>query len=149
MEGWREGGRTGGRARECAIKLKETSKVNLTFHFDRCLCGKCQPMSSAEESMCCREVDPFWALVETLNPRPDVTCLTLHPGFEGCCLNPFVLQVAYLAFKQEHGPLQASTHEYVQLSTFQNNYKKILVYQVNRAQVTDSGVLKPAEPQNL
>uniref|UniRef100_A0A8C5D005 P2X purinoreceptor 7 intracellular domain-containing protein n=1 Tax=Gadus morhua TaxID=8049 RepID=A0A8C5D005_GADMO len=68
-------------------------------------------MSSAEESMCCREVDPFWALVETLNPRPDVTCLTLHPGFEGCCLNPFVLQVAYLAFKQEHGPLQASTHE--------------------------------------
>ena len=106
-------------------------------------------MSSAEESMCCREVDPFWALVETLNPRPDVTCLTLHPGFEGCCLNPFVLQVAYLAFKQEHGPLQASTHEYVQLSTFQNNYKKILVYQVNRAQVTDSGVLKHAEPQNL
>ncbi|CAL8375517.1 unnamed protein product [Arctogadus glacialis] len=85
-----------------------------------CLCGKCQPMSSAEESMCCREVDPFWALVETLNPRPDVTCLTLHPGFEGCCLNPFVLQVAYLAFKQEHGPLQASTHEYVQLSTFLN-----------------------------
>uniref|UniRef100_A0A8C5FX96 P2X purinoreceptor 7 intracellular domain-containing protein n=1 Tax=Gadus morhua TaxID=8049 RepID=A0A8C5FX96_GADMO len=90
---------TGWRARECAIKLKETSEVNLTFHFDRCLCGKCQPMSSAEESMCCREVDPFWALVETLNPRPDVTCLTLHPGFEGCCLNPFVLQVAYLRVK--------------------------------------------------
>ncbi|CAL8365848.1 unnamed protein product [Arctogadus glacialis] len=61
-----------------------------------CLCGKCQPMSSAEESMCCREVDPFWALVETLNPRPDVTCLTLHPGFEGCCLNPFVLQAVSL-----------------------------------------------------
>ncbi|CAL8370495.1 unnamed protein product [Boreogadus saida] len=71
-----------------------------------CLCGKCQAMSSAEESMCCREVDPFWALVETLNPRPDVTCLTLHPGFEGCCLNPFVLQAVSLHRIQADGSFQ-------------------------------------------
>ncbi|XP_071060469.1 P2X purinoceptor 7-like isoform X2 [Pseudochaenichthys georgianus] len=76
-----------------------------------CLCGECQPMTSAVKSMCCREVDPFWALVENLTPRLDITCLTLHPGFEACCLNPFVLQIAYMNFRQEHGPLQASRHE--------------------------------------
>ena len=66
------------------------------------------------ESLCCREVSAFWSLVEELTPRPaDVTCLTQHPGFEACCLNPFVLKIAYTHFRQDHGPLQASTHEYV------------------------------------
>ena len=75
------------------------------FEF-RCMCGKCQPMTSAIESRCCRESEPFWKLAEDLQPRPDdITCLTQHPGFEGCCLNPFVLQIAYLAFRQDHGPL--------------------------------------------
>uniref|UniRef100_A0A667WI64 P2X purinoreceptor 7 intracellular domain-containing protein n=1 Tax=Myripristis murdjan TaxID=586833 RepID=A0A667WI64_9TELE len=68
-------------------------------------------MASAQESMCCREVDAFWALVESLTPRPDISCLTQHPGFEASCLNPFVLQIAYMSFRQEHGPLQASKHE--------------------------------------
>uniref|UniRef100_A0A8C2G5E3 Uncharacterized protein n=1 Tax=Cyprinus carpio TaxID=7962 RepID=A0A8C2G5E3_CYPCA len=58
-----------------------------------CLCGRCRPMETALESLCCREVS--------------------HPGFEACCLNPFVLKIAYTHFRQDHGPLQASTHEYV------------------------------------
>ncbi|CAL8370769.1 unnamed protein product [Arctogadus glacialis] len=69
-------------------------------------------MESVVESLCCREVSAFWSLVEELSPRPaDVTCLTQHPGFEACCLNLFVLKIAYTHFKQDHGPLQASTHE--------------------------------------
>ena len=71
-------------------------------------------MESVVESLCCREVSAFWSLVEELSPRPaDVTCLTQHPGFEAFCLNPFVLKIAYTHFKQDSGPLQASTHEYV------------------------------------
>ncbi|XP_049906833.1 zinc finger matrin-type protein 4 [Epinephelus moara] len=50
-----------------------------------CLCGNCQPMSSAVESMCCREVDAFWALVENLTPRPDITCLTLPINPHAAC----------------------------------------------------------------
>ncbi|ROI15892.1 hypothetical protein DPX16_3793 [Anabarilius grahami] len=68
-------------------------------------------MATAEESQCCREVEAYWALVENVTPRLDVQCLTLHPGFEACCLNPYVLQIAYMHFRQEHGPLQASRHE--------------------------------------
>ncbi|XP_051985326.1 uncharacterized protein LOC127645689 [Xyrauchen texanus] len=51
--------------------------------------------------------------VEGLVPATDITCLTLHPGFDACCLNPFSLQVAYLNFRQEHGPLQVNRPEYV------------------------------------
>ena len=102
--------------RYCRREREREREINsflINALFDRCLCGKCQPMASAEESMCCREVDAFWALVESLTPRPDISCLTLHPGFEASCLNPFVLQIAYMSFRQEHGPLQASRHEYV------------------------------------
>lgn len=70
-------------------------------------------MTSAVDSMCCREVDAYWAVVEGLVPATDITCLTLHPGFDACCLNPFSLQVAYLNFRQEHGPLQVNRPEYV------------------------------------
>ena len=63
-----------------------------------CVCGL-----SAVESVCCREVNAFWSLVEQLDPRPaDLTCL-----------NPFVLRIAYSHFRQDHGPLEVSTHEYV------------------------------------
>jgi len=100
----------------------------LSWHilFNRCLCGRCEAMPSAVESMCCREVDAYWSLVQNLDPPEDITCLTLHPPqkilpashsiqglIEASCLNPFVLQIAYLNFRQEHGPLQGSRPEYV------------------------------------
>lgn len=59
------------------------------------------------------KVDAYWALVQDLVPATDITCLTLHPGFDACCLNPFSLQVAYLNFRQEHGAIHASRAEYV------------------------------------
>ncbi|KAK2907318.1 hypothetical protein Q8A67_006303 [Cirrhinus molitorella] len=77
----------------------------------RCSCGHCEPMPSAVESMCCRKVDAYWSLVQQLVPPIDIPCLTLHPGFDACCLNLFSLQVAYLTFHQEHGPLRTSRAE--------------------------------------
>ncbi|KAI2650169.1 P2X purinoceptor 7 [Labeo rohita] len=92
-------------------RKRERGREINTFLFHRCLCGKCEPMVTAEESQCCRELDAYWALVENVTPTLDVQCLTLHPGFEACYLNPYVLQIAYMHFRQEHGPLQASRHE--------------------------------------
>lgn len=63
--------------------------------------------------MCCREAAAYWTLVKDVTPRLDVQCVTQHPGFEVCCLNPYVLQIAYMHYRREHGPLQASRHEYV------------------------------------
>lgn len=94
-------------------RAKKRKKVSHTRLFARCLCDKCEAMPSAMESMCCREVKAYRALLENLDPPADITCLTLHPGFEASCLNSFVLQIAYMNFRQEHGPLQASRPEYV------------------------------------
>ncbi|KAL2093149.1 hypothetical protein ACEWY4_010461 [Coilia grayii] len=84
--------------------------IGQTFRY-RCSCGHCKAMPSAEESMCCRELEAYWSLVQQLVPFSNISCLTQHPGFDACCLNPFSLQVAYLAFRQEYGPLQASRPE--------------------------------------
>ncbi len=42
------------------------------------------------------------------------SCITRHSGFEGVCLNVWVLQAAYYQYRQEHGmdALPASMHEY-------------------------------------
>ena len=57
-------------------------------------------METVVESLCCREVSAFWSLVEELTPQPaDVTCLTQHPGFKACCLNPFVLKNSILTLQ--------------------------------------------------
>ncbi len=32
----------------------------------------------------------MYTLVENVTPTLDVRCLTLHTGFEACCLNPYV-----------------------------------------------------------
>lgn len=90
---------------------RKESEFILAHLFNRCLCGRCEAMPSAVESVCCREVDAYWSLVQNLDPLEDITCLTLHPGFEASCLNPFVLQIAYMNFRQEHGPLQATRQE--------------------------------------
>lgn len=84
--------------------------------FDRCLCTQCASMPSALESVCCREIEEYRALLENL--PEDITCLTRRPGFQSVCLDPYVLEVAYLAFKQEHGPLQATKPEYVSIKAF-------------------------------
>ena len=32
-----------------------------------------------------------------------VGCITLHPGFQGVCLNPWVLETAYYSYQQHYG----------------------------------------------
>ena len=51
-------------------------------------------------------------LLESLVPRPDtILCITDHPGFQACCLNPYVLQVAYHAYRERHGRLDMRLNE--------------------------------------
>uniref|UniRef100_A0A8C9Y7P0 P2X purinoreceptor 7 intracellular domain-containing protein n=1 Tax=Sander lucioperca TaxID=283035 RepID=A0A8C9Y7P0_SANLU len=53
-----------------------------------------------------------WRIGQGLVPVTDITCLTLHSGFDACCLNPFSLQVAYLNFRQEYGLSKSTLHPY-------------------------------------
>lgn len=60
-----------------------------------------------EECVCCREIDQVVhknleaVEVEGLEQAPG--CITDHPGFPAVCLNFWVLQTAWLQFKQQYG----------------------------------------------
>ena len=32
----------------------------------------------------------------------NIKCITQHPGFEGVCLNPWVLETAYYSYRQQY-----------------------------------------------
>ena len=65
------------------------------------------PMDTDEESICCKEVPRLVKLINSLDPRPAISCMTEHPGFESCCLNPWVLEVAYYDYCQNYGQLES------------------------------------------
>nr|XP_054763270.1 uncharacterized protein LOC129269815 [Lytechinus pictus] len=68
-----------------------------------CLCsGGCQAMPRVVESYCCKEVAQVVAMMDQYTAA-ELNCITEHPGFEGVCLNPWVLDTAYLGYRQQYG----------------------------------------------
>ena len=77
-----------------------------------------------------------------MNEKEDLTirCITEHPGFEGVCLNPWVLETAYYQYRQDYktDAEHHEAHEYVFLTLFMQNipytnkirtdYSSILLY---------------------
>lgn len=59
-------------------------------NYSRCSCGRCVPMNTEHESVCCREVERANALIAA-----GTDCITLHPTFNRVCLDVHVVEVAY------------------------------------------------------
>ena len=59
-----------------------------------CACGKCLPMATEKESVCCKEVREIALKMETH------VCITDHPSFERVCLDSEVLQTALVAMRE-------------------------------------------------
>lgn len=47
---------------------------------------------------CCHESDEIVAKLE----GSEAQCITQHEGFDAVCLNPYVLEVAYYQYRQQH-----------------------------------------------
>ena len=59
-------------------------------------------MLREEESICyCQEQNLEAVAVEQLEEPPG--CIVYHPGFQAVCLNVWVLQTAWLQYKQQYG----------------------------------------------
>ena len=65
----------------------------------RCECGTCQPIPTTDESVCCTEINQVWQKVED-QPETEMKCITEHPGFQSTCLDIWVLDTAYYAYRQ-------------------------------------------------
>ena len=91
-------------------KCKTPIKVIVQFlsHsliYCRCTCFNCVSMPSVEESICCNEID------QVADKKGENLCIIGHPGFEGGCLNVYALQIAYYAYRQNHGHYEGATNE--------------------------------------
>ena len=64
-------------------------------------------MEREEESICCQEVDAVRKknLEDVMEEQlqAELRCIVQHPGFEAVCLNVWVLQTAWLQYKQQYG----------------------------------------------
>ena len=70
-------------------------------------------MPTAHESVCCAEISQVWQKVEDQRPEIQMSCITEHPGFQSNCLDVWVLEAAYYAFRQQYGADNHTAHEYV------------------------------------
>ena len=97
-------------------------------------------MPPSTECICCKEIATIVSKIgEAIGDDP-VTCITEHLGFEGVCLNVWVLQVAYYQYRQEHGSSSSppSLHEYgctcnIALSIPINYVQEIQIYCLSAA----------------
>ena len=60
-------------------------------------------MPTIRESVCCKEIEQTSAKLNDLDVDTRVDCITLHPGFGGVCLDPWVLETACYAVQQTYG----------------------------------------------
>ena len=62
-------------------------------------------MDRAEECLCCREIGPVMNKISdagnVANHRSPL-CITNHPGFDGVCLNQWVLETAWYNYRQQY-----------------------------------------------
>jgi len=70
-------------------------------------------MPTAHESVCCAEISQVWQKVEDQRPEIQMSCITEYPGFQSNCLDVWVLETAYYAFRQQYGADNHTAHEYV------------------------------------
>ena len=72
-------------------------------------------METNRECVCCKEIPKILEKMSKL--EVPVNCITEHPGFDGVCLNVWVLQTAYYQYRQHYDTTASSTalHEYVKL----------------------------------
>ncbi|KAM7285654.1 P2X purinoceptor 7 [Ixodes scapularis] len=73
-------------------------------HTGWCTCGRCVPMPTDLESVCCREVP-------AATRKQPSDCLTTHPHFHTLCLDEVVLDVA-IQMLQDHGIRVENTRKY-------------------------------------
>ena len=58
------------------------------------------------------KIGQIWQKIEE-QTEVQMSCITEHPGFQSTCLDVWVLETAYYAYRQQHGTDSHRGHEYV------------------------------------
>ena len=57
-------------------------------------------MTTSRECICCREIDIIYKMGEN---DIEIGCIMEHEGFQPVCLDVWVLQTAYFAYRSHYG----------------------------------------------
>ena len=68
-------------------------------------------MPTATECLCCCEIDEVNQRKKESFDGSEPKCITEHESFESVCLDIWVLQTAYFAYRHHYGDLDSTTHE--------------------------------------
>lgn len=95
----------------CVVPYMATyRRVKVSFIYCiRCTCGHCTVMDTVEECICCNEVEKVVEKMQEFDTK--IQCITDHVGFKEVCLNQWVLQAAYFAYRQHYGNDNQPIHE--------------------------------------
>ena len=70
-------------------------------------------MNCPDNRFCCHECEKTKSKIDEGNNQVDqqFVCITSHPGFRSVCLDPWVLETAYYAYRQDWGRIQKPQHQ--------------------------------------
>ena len=73
-------------------------------------------MPTVRESVCCKEISQVVQKMDEF--EQDIDCVTDHPGFSSVCLDRWVLETAYMQYRQHYGQgrQDATQNQWVDIS---------------------------------
>ncbi|XP_070385089.1 P2X purinoceptor 7-like [Dermacentor albipictus] len=88
-------------------------QVERSGNVEWCTCGRCRPMETNRESVCCREISEVAARL----PEGD-KCITDHPTFVHPCLNVHALEKVYDAQQRQLSAFAKGRYRYTAYRQF-------------------------------
>ncbi|XP_064638313.1 uncharacterized protein LOC135494327 [Lineus longissimus] len=68
-----------------------------------CTCSNCQVLPTRKECVCCQTIGSYCAKLADFEEEVEQECITKHSGFSPVCLNKYLLETAWLQYRQQYG----------------------------------------------
>lgn len=71
-----------------------------------CKCGECKTRPNINDNICCCEFPGVEHKLDEVSKRSPIGCLVRHPAFEALCLNPWVIERAWIQHRVQYSDVR-------------------------------------------